>query len=304
VKRKRGFGLVDKLIEQFIEYLSVERGLAANTLESYQRDLNSLALFLKQTGTHVHQSHRSTIIAFMAYLQQQGRATATISRNLASVRAFFGYLVRTGRIDRDPTANLVSPKIEKKLPKILSIDEVNALLEGPNTSTMTGLRDKAMLELLYASGIRVSELVALNVEDVNLTLAYLKCTGKAAKERIIPIGEIAVSTMKRYLEHSRPHLVKDQQEPALFVNHFGVRMTRQGFWKIIKKYASLANIMKEITPHTLRHSFAAHMLENGADLRSLQEMLGHADISTTQMYIHVTKNQRLKDVYAKAHPRA
>jgi integrase/recombinase XerD len=301
---KRGYGLVDKLIEQFIQYLTIEKGLAANTLESYQRDLNGLADFLELIGTNVFDSQRSTIIAFMAHLQHQGRANATISRNLASLRAFYGYLLRTGQIDKDPTSDLESPKIEKKLPKVLAIHEVNALLEGPDTSTLTGLRDKAMLELLYASGIRVSELVALNVEDINLTLAYLKCTGKASRERIIPIGDIAISIMRQYLEFARQHMVKDKNESALFVNHLGLRMSRQGFWKIIKKYAVLADITTEITPHTLRHSFAAHMLENGADLRSLQEMLGHADISTTQMYTHLTKSQRLKDVYAKAHPRA
>ncbi|UOF89897.1 site-specific tyrosine recombinase XerD [Fodinisporobacter ferrooxydans] len=295
---------MDNLIEQFIQYLTVERGLSTNTLASYQRDLHGLAVFLDQSGLHVHQGTRSTIIAFLAYLQKEGRATATISRNLASLRAFYGYLLRSGQIDRDPTVNLESPKPEKKLPTILTIAEINALLDGPSLSTTTGLRDKAMLELLYASGIRVSELVSLNVDDIQLSLAYLRCSGSTSRERVIPIGETAILYVKQYLECCRHKLLKHEHEQALFVNHLGQRLSRQGFWKIIKKYAVLANIRVEITPHTLRHSFATHMLENGADLRSVQEMLGHADISTTQVYTQLTKSHRLKDVYAKAHPRA
>src|ERR1700730_9471811 len=273
----KGVWLVDKLIEQFIHFSAVERGLSTNTLSSYQRDLQGYALYLDLSATDVHHTRRATIIGYLAYLQQQGRANATISRNLASMRAFYGFLVRIGRIEMDPTVNLESPKIEKKLPNVLTIEEINSLLEGPNVTSETGLRDKAMLELLYASGIRVSELVSLNVEDVQTSLSYLRCAGKGSKDRVIPLGDMAVTYVTEYLKNGRIHLVKDPLETALFVNHYGQRLSRQGFWKLIKKYACLANIKKEITPHTLRHSFASHLLENGADLRSVQEMLGHAD---------------------------
>jgi integrase/recombinase XerD len=295
---------MDKLIDRFIHYLAVERGLANNTLESYRRDLTSFANYVKQNSfTDVNQLRRSTIISFLADLQRKGKANSTISRNLASIRTFFGFLLRDGFIDGDPTANLESPKIEKRLPKVLSVEQVEALLQSPDISNVSGLRDKAMLELLYATGIRVTELVSLNVEDVNLNMGFLKCTGKGNKERIIPLGSVAERYVHQYLTRSRTKLVRDIHEPALFLNHHGRRLSRQGFWKIIKKYAKLAAIDKEITPHTLRHSFATHLLENGADLRSVQEMLGHADISTTQIYTHITKT-RLKEVYEQTHPRA
>ncbi|MFD2168881.1 site-specific tyrosine recombinase XerD [Tumebacillus lipolyticus] len=295
---------MDRLIERFIHYLAVERGLALNTLESYQRDLIGYVSFLERSGvTDLNQTRRANIIGFLAELQRKGRATTTISRNLASLRAFYSFLLRDSLIDVDPTANLESPKIEKRLPKVLSVKEVESLLEGPDTGTVAGGRDKAMLELLYATGIRVSELVSLNLSDVNLNMGFLKCFGKGSKERIIPLGSVALTTVSDYLLNSRGKLLRDQAEESLFLNHHGQRLSRQGFWKIIKKYAQSAQIEKEITPHTLRHSFATHLLENGADLRAVQEMLGHADISTTQIYTHLTKS-RLKEVYAKAHPRA
>lgn len=295
---------MDKLIERFIHYLAVERGLSQNTLESYQRDLIMYTNFLKRTGVQdVNQTRRANVISYLADLQKNGRATSTISRNLASIRAFYGFLLRDALIDGDPTANLESPKIEKRLPHVLSVEEVVALLEAPDTKGSAGLRDKAMLELLYATGIRVSELVSLNMDDVNLNMGFLKCYGKGAKERIIPLGSVALKVLHDYSNRSRRKLLRKEDEVSLFLNHHGQRLTRQGFWKIIKKYAKQANIRKEITPHTLRHSFATHLLENGADLRSVQEMLGHADISTTQIYTHITKS-RLKEVYAKTHPRA
>lgn len=295
---------MDKLIERFIHYLAVERGLSQNTLESYQRDLIAYTEFMKQNGiTDLNRTRRGNVIAYLADLQKMGRATSTISRNLASIRAFYGFLLRDGFIDGDPTANLESPKIEKRLPRVLSVEDVETLLDSPDLTTPAGIRDKAMLELLYASGIRVSELVSLNLEDVNLNMGFLKCYGKGAKERIIPLGAMALQTLNEYLDRARHKLVRDETESSLFVNHHGQRLTRQGFWKIIKKYARAANITKEITPHTLRHSFATHLLENGADLRSVQEMLGHADISTTQIYTHVTRT-RLKEVYSRTHPRA
>jgi integrase/recombinase XerD len=236
-------------------------------------------------------------------LQEKGRATATLSRNMASIRAFYQFLVRDKFIDKDPSIHLETPKIEKRLPKVLSVEEVERLLDSPPMNHPAGLRDKAMLELLYATGIRVSELVNLSVLDVNLEMGFVKCMGKGSKERIIPLGSVAIQMVRHYLQAGRPRLVKEQGETALFLNHVGKQITRQGFWKIIKRYAQKANVRAEITPHTLRHSFATHLLENGADLRSVQEMLGHADISTTQIYTHVTRT-RIKDIYAKTHPRA
>lgn len=292
------------LIDHFMHFLSVEKGLAANTLESYQRDLFAYTDFLKSKGvTEIGESARSHIISYLVILQKKGRATATLSRNLASIRAFYQFLVRDRHLEHDPSVHLETPKIEKRLPKVLSLEEVETLLEGPELSQPSGLRDKAMLELLYATGIRVSELVSLNMGDINLDMGFLKCMGKGSKERMIPLGNIAITVIRNYIETARPRLLKAGGEYALFVNHLGKRMTRQGFWKIIKKYAQQSGITADITPHTLRHSFATHLLENGADLRSVQEMLGHADISTTQIYTHVTRT-RIKDVYAKTHPRA
>ena len=291
-------------VNEFIQYLAVERGLAQNTLESYGRDLRQFQAYLHNGQLDfIKDSSRSTILAYLNNLQTKGRAVSTISRNLAAIKSFYQYLVRERYLEKDPAAHLESPKLEKKLPKILTISEVEELLKQPNTFLPTGLRDKAMLELLYATGIRVSELISLNISDINLDMGYIKCYGKGAKERIVPLGSIAAKCVQEYIGKGRPKLVRTYEEAALFFNHHGNRLTRQGFWKIIKKYAQEATINKEITPHTLRHSFATHLLENGADLRSVQEMLGHADISTTQIYTHVTKN-RLKEVYDKAHPRA
>jgi len=293
-----------KLIHEFINYLSVERGLAVNTLESYGRDLRQYSEFLDTDDESALDSvSRTTIVNYLLYLQSQGKATATIARRLAALKAFYQFLVREKRIHDDPTANLESPKLEKRLPKVLSVGEVERLLAQPDAGQAAGLRVRAMLELLYATGIRVSELVSLDVTDVNLEMGYIKCSGKGFKERIVPLGSLAIQSCRDYLGVARPRLVREREEQALFVNHHGHRLTRQGFWKIVKKYADDAKIEKEITPHTLRHSFATHLLENGADLRSVQEMLGHADISTTQIYTQVTRG-RLKEVYAKAHPRA
>ncbi|MBP2649782.1 MAG: xerD 7 [Firmicutes bacterium] len=291
-------------VNEFINYLAVERGLAPNTLESYGRDLRQYQTFL-QSGQldFIKDSNRNTIVNYLSNLQSKGRAVSTISRNLAAIKSFYQYLVRERYLEKDPAAHLESPKLEKKLPKILSIAEVEELLKQPNAFLPAGLRDKAMLELLYATGIRVSELISLNISDVNLDMGYIKCFGKGSKERIVPLGSIAARCVHEYMQRGRQKLVRTYEEPSLFVNHHGNRLTRQGFWKIIKKYAMEASINKDITPHTLRHSFATHLLENGADLRSVQEMLGHADISTTQIYTHVTKNH-LKEVYDKSHPRA
>lgn len=292
------------LIGEFIDYLSTERGLAMNTLESYGRDLRQYSMFLQKDGNvPFERASRNQVVGYLLTLQKQGKATATVARRLAALKAFYQYLLRQRYIERDPTSNVDSPKLQKKLPKVLTIGEVERLLGQPANDSPQSLRDKAMLELLYATGIRVSELISLNLSDVSLEMSYIRCTGKGSKERIVPVGTVAVRALREYLSKGRSRLVSNGAEQALFVNHHGSRLTRQGFWKIVKRYAVEAQISKDITPHTLRHSFATHLLENGADLRSVQEMLGHADISTTQVYTHVTR-ARLKDVYAKTHPRA
>ncbi len=295
---------MEVLIEQYIHYLLVEKGLSQNTLDSYKHDLTMYCVFLKKNNFNSYKdTKRTQIIGYLTELKDKGKATSTISRNLASIRSFYQYLLRDRYIEKDPSQNLESPKLDKRLPKILSIGQVDFLLDMPNLKTIDGMRDKAMLELLYATGIRVSELVSLNVDDVNTYMGLIKCFGKGSKERIIPIGSQAIQSITIYLDKAHPLLKKQGSNGALFLNQKGRRLTRQGFWRILKKYSTLMSIDFEITPHTLRHSFATHLLENGADLRSVQEMLGHADISTTQIYTHLTKT-RLKEVYSKAHPRA
>jgi len=297
---------LSSLIEEFINYLSAERGLALNTLESYGRDLRQYRRYLEkgaEENASLESASSKMIMAYLSQLKKEGKAAATIARRLAALKAFYQFLVHEKELDRDPTADLESPKLEKKLPRVLTVKEVELLLRQPDASTPGGLRNRAMLELLYATGIRVSELVSLNVGDVHLDMGYLRCIGKGSKERIIPVGSMAIRSLREYLEKGRPRLVRNESTRALFVNHHGHRLTRQGFWKIVKKCARQAKIKKKITPHTLRHSFATHLLENGADLRSVQEMLGHADISTTQIYTQLTQG-RLKEVYARTHPRA
>lgn len=295
---------MENLINEFIHYLAVERGLAENTLVSYRRDLAQFSTFLvKEKVERIETATKTIVVAYLLSLQKGGRAPATISRHLAALKSFYHFLLNEKVVEKDPTNNLESPKLEKKLPRVLSVDEVELLLNQPQIRDAIGLRDKAMLELLYATGIRVSELISLDVEHINLDLGYIRCFGKGSKERIVPLGSIAKFYVSEYLQKGRVKLIKVKSEQALFANHHGRRMTRQGFWKIIKKYANEASIQKAITPHTLRHSFATHLLENGADLRSVQEMLGHADITTTQIYTHLTKG-RLKEVYSKTHPRA
>ncbi|GMA52458.1 tyrosine recombinase XerD [Alicyclobacillus contaminans] len=295
---------MDEWIARFIDYLAVERGLSANTLQSYQRDLCAFERYLQRTAQHgLIQAKRMEILGYLGHLKAMGRANTTVSRNLASLRSFYHYLLREEVLGTDPTLQIETPKVEKRLPKVLTVDEVERLLDAPDWKTPAGARDKAMLELLYATGIRVSELVSLRVDDVNLSAGFLRCIGKGAKERIIPIGEYAQQTLLHYLQFGRSKLCREPESGALFLNHHGQQMSRQGFWKILKKYADTASIHKHITPHTLRHSFATHLLERGADLRAVQEMLGHADISTTQIYTHVTR-ARMKEVYMQAHPRA
>ncbi len=290
-------------VEQFINFLEMDKRLSLNTLQSYKRDIDQYVTYLNDINVAtISVTNKTTIIAYLIHLQKKGRATSTISRNLASIRSFYQFLYKSKFIEMDPTSELESPKIEKKFPQILSTQEVELLLDQPKCLDLKGIRDKAMLELLYATGIRVSELISLNLNDINLDIGFLTCN-KGNSERTVPIGTIAVAAVNEYLDRSRKFLLQDVEDKALFVNINGKRLTRQGFWKIIKQYKNQANINKDITPHTLRHSFAAHLLENGADLRSLQEMLGHSDISSTQIYAQMAKN-KIKEVYKKTHPRA
>lgn len=294
---------MDKLFDEFLNDLDYDKGLSRNTLESYGRDIRQFLDYLKNNNFSIFSVNKTTIIAYLIFLQKSGKATSSVSRSLAALRSFYQFLVNNKYIEKNPTLNLESPKIEKKLPQILTINEVELLLRQPDPSDPKGNRDQCMLELLYATGIRVSELVALDVDDVNLNMAFIKCSGKGTKDRVIPVYDIAVKALYEYITRYRPMLIREHEEKALFVNFHGKRLTRQGFWKIIKYYTKMAKINREITPHTLRHSFAAHLLENGADLKCLQEMLGHSDISTTQVYAQITKS-KIKEVYKKAHPRA
>jgi len=303
-----GWGVMqmEDRLKDFIHFMVVEKGLSKNTIMSYERDLKSYLLYIQKVEqiTSLNDITRVHIVHFLHHLKQQGKSSKTLARHVASVRSFHQFLLREKATEQDPSVHIESPQIEKTLPKVLNLSEVEALLESPDEDTPLGIRDRAMLELLYATGIRVSELIQLNLDDLHLTMGFIRCIGKGNKERIIPIGKTASSVIDKYIKDGRPKLKsKHNSTEALFLNHHGKRLTRQGFWKILKGLAQKANIEKDLTPHTLRHSFATHLLENGADLRAVQEMLGHADISTTQIYTHVSKI-RLKDVYSKHHPRA
>lgn len=301
---ERGKDTLEEQLINFLEFLSVERGLSNNTIESYQRDLKNYIAYLKlQKIDDLDKTTRTVVVSYLLLMQRKGKASSSISRACAAIKSFYHFLSLERKIKNDPTLNIETPKFEHRLPRVLTLKEIEALLSQPDISKSIGLRDRAMLELLYASGMRVSELISLNVDDVNMDMGFVKCTGKGSKERILPVGSIALDYLKRYLTEARPELIKNNDTKKLFVNNQGKKLTRQGFWKILKKHTLKAGINKHITPHTLRHSFATHLLENGADLRSVQEMLGHADISTTQIYTHLTKS-KIKEVYDKAHPRA
>ena len=290
-------------IKSFVSYLRDVKKTSRNTEISYQRDLMQLKSFLEDKGiTEVEKVTKTSLNSYILFLEKEGKATTTISRELASMKAFFNFMFKEGRIRKDPAELLKAPKIEKKAPVILSVNEVNALLDQPGMTTSKEIRDKAMLELLYATGIRVSELIGLELSDLNMQVGYITCRD-GQKERMVPFGKPAKQALSVYLEKGRSQLLKGKESQWLFTNCSGKAMSRQGFWKIIKSYARRAGIEEDITPHILRHSFAAHLIENGADLRSVQEMLGHSDISTTQIYTKLT-NQKLKNVYAKTHPRA
>lgn len=295
---------LDNYLDNFLNYLIVEKGLSKNTIESYSRDLQKFTDFLEHHDiTGVAHVKNVTIMSFLVKLRSQGLSSKTTGRNLSAIRMFFRFLFREKVIESDPTMNIESPKVGSHLPSVLSIAEVDSFLAQPDTKTLRGKRDKAMLELLYATGVRVSELTTLNVNNVNLEVGYIIAFGKGAKERIIPLGYTAQQWIKEYLLTVRPHNAKGRVSPFLFLNPSGEKLTRQGFWKIIKRYALKAGIRKKISPHTLRHSFATHLLERGADLRSVQIMLGHVDISTTQIYTHITQ-ERLKKIHQQYHPRA
>lgn len=288
--------------ELFEAYLREEKGSSQNTISSYLRDVRQFTTWLKGEKLTVAKVKTADIERYTRHLSGLGKSTATITRGVASLKSFYGYLQREGKVKSNPARQVTTDKVEHKLPNVLTSREVELFLEQPRCVDAKGYRDKAMLELLYATGIRVTELIDLDIGNVNLAAGVIRCESKG-KERFIPLYSTAVKALSEYIKNIRPQLVEDPNETALFVNMSGERMSRQGFWKLIKHYQDLAGIKKEITPQILRHSFATHLLENGADLRSIQEMLGHADISSTQIYTHLV-SQRLKDVYAKAHPRA
>lgn len=302
VKREE-YTKMNTYVEEYTSFMTNVRHKSTNTVESYRRDVTQYITYLNDSGINdLSLTTKTTVLSYLLLLQKKGKATSTVSRTLASLRSFYLFMLQNGTVETNPTANLEAPHVEKKMPQILSGREVEKLLEQPERTDNKGRRDKAMLELLYATGIRVSELINLDVNDVNIPMSFIRCRG-GKKERIIPMGNKSKEALSDYINNAREYMLKDADETALFVNCSGMRLSRQGFWKLIKHYQRLAGIKTEITPHTLRHSFASHLLENGADLRSIQEMMGHADISSTQVYSRMM-NSKIKDVYAKAHPRA
>lgn len=294
--------MMQKTIEAFVDYLHSVKKVSANTEVSYRRDLKKFADYLAGHGINAIEKITTThLTSYILYLEKEGRASSTISRSIASIKALFDYAEREGLVEKDISGVLKSPKIIKKSPEILSMDEMEKLLGQPSGKSVKEIRDKAMLELLYGTGMRVSELMHLRLTDVNLNMGYLICRD-GLKERVVPFGREARKALQDYLKNARAELLAGSEPEELFVNCSGKPMSRQGFWKLLKYYASRAGIEKDITPHTLRHTFAAHLVGNGADLKSVQEMLGHSDISTTQIYVNM-QDSNLREVYMKAHPR-
>ena len=294
---------MQEFLEEFINYMAVERGLAQNTLLAYRRDLTKYISFLKDKGLDkINRVIRDHVTQFMFDQKQKGLSANSICRSLAAIKMFHRFLVRERLAVEDPTNLLDTPKLWKRVPEYLSIAEIEAMINATKGKGWQDIRDNAILELFYASGMRVSEVVNLRIENVNLDIGYVRCVGKGSKERIIPIGKRAREAVKKYIESVRPKLAKETIPPFLFLSRLGKKISRQSLWKMMKRYALKANIKKEIKPHTLRHSFATHLLEHGADLRSVQEMLGHSDISTTQIYTHVDR-ERLKNIHKQFHPR-
>lgn len=293
---------MDKQIKLFLEFLQNDKKLSDNTLQSYRRDILQFEKFLDANDINFSKATEENIEDYLEELQKEGKKTSTASRSLATIRSFYQYLLRTKKVKEDPTVSIQSPKIEKRVPSVLTSEEVELLLDQPKDVDLKGTRDKAMLEFAYATGMKVTEIIDLNIDDVNFDENTVLCSN-GKKARIIPLGTLAEKALKEYVEDARPIMVKDETNKALFVNVNGDRLTRQGFWKIVKYYKEQAHIEKDITPHVLRHSFATHLLQNGADLKSIQAMLGHSDISSTQIYAQF-QTPELKNIYKKAHPRA
>lgn len=293
---------MEKQIKLFLEFLQNDKKLSDNTLQSYKRDINQFEKYVEENQINYIKVDEKIVKEYLEFLQNIGKKSSTVSRNLASIRSFYQYLVRTKIVLQDPTNNIQAPKIEKRVPSILTAKEVELLLDQPQDVDLKGIRDKAMLEFAYATGMRVTEIISLNIEDVNFEESYVSCkTG--VKQRNIPLGTMSLKALKEYVNEARPYLIKDENVKSLFVNINGKRLTRQGFWKIVKYYKEQAHITKDITPHVLRHSFATHLLQNGADLKAIQTMLGHSDISSTQVYMQF-QDEGLKNVYRNTHPRA
>ncbi len=293
---------MEKQIKLFLDFLQNEKKLSDNTLQSYKRDILQFEEYIEKNRINYTKMNQEDIKTYLSHLQEIGKKSSTISRNLASIRSFYQFLIRNRKIKHDPTDEVQSPKVEKRIPSVLTSQEVELLLEQPKDVDLKGTRDKAMLEFAYATGMRVTEIISLNIDDINLQEGFVICkTGP--KQRNIPLGSLSLKALQEYIESARPILIKNEKEKALFVNVNGKRLTRQGFWKIVKYYKEQAHITKDITPHVLRHSFATHLLQNGADLKAIQTMLGHSDISSTQVYMQF-QDSGLKDVYQKAHPRA
>ena len=293
---------MEKQIKTFLEFLQNEKKMSTNTLQSYERDVLQFSKYLDEKKMNYSKVKTEDIKEYLKHLQEMGKKTSSISRSLASIRSFYQYELRNKKIKINPTENVQAPKVEKHAPSILSSQEIELLLDQPKDVDLKGIRDKAMLEFAYATGMRVTEIISLNVEDVNLVNGYVTCKN-GNKQRNIPLGSLSLKALKEYMESSRPIMIKSDDEKALFVNVNGKRLTRQGFWKIVKFYKEQAHITKDITPHVLRHSFATHLLQNGADLKAIQTMLGHSDISSTQVYMQF-QDESLKNVYKHAHPRA
>ena len=293
---------MEKQIKLFLEFLQKDKKLSNNTLQSYKRDITQYESYINEENLQYQKVNKEDIKKYLDNLKNIGKKTSTISRNLASIRSFYQYLLRVKRIKEDPTEGIQSPKVEKRVPSVLTSQEVELLLEQPKSVDLKGIRDKAMLEFAYATVMRVTEIITLDIDDVNLKEGYVNCK-HTNKQRNIPLGAISIKAIKEYIEKARPYLIKSEDEKSLFVNINGKRLTRQGFWKIVKFYKEQAHIEKDITPHVLRHSFATHLLQNGADLKAIQVMLGHSDISSTQVYMQF-QDEGLKNIYKKAHPRA
>ncbi len=293
---------MEHLLKDYIIHLQT-KNLAQNTIKSYERDLKKYYFFLKEQKIEkLNGTNHTTILSYLMQLQKDSKSSSSISRYIVSLRKFYDYLCKKQILPQNPMDEISGPKAFKKIPEVLSLEEVNLLMMQPKLDTKKGVRDKAMLEILYATGIRVSELISLDVEDVDLEMEYIRCC-KGSKDRTIPMGKHALEALKSYIVNERDEFLKTEENKSLFLNYSGKRLSRQGFWKIIKGYTKTMNISKSITPHTLRHSFAIHLIDNGADLKSVQEMLGHSALATTQMYIDFKKN-KIKDVYLKSHPRA